>query len=58
MKGKTSHYVLILEIIIICIFHTVKILHTGHNIPKNQELKFSLLKKSIPFNKFSRDIVK
>jgi hypothetical protein len=54
----TSKYVLITEIIIICIFHTVKIINSDKQSAKAQESKISLLHKNLPFDNFSKIILK
>ena len=52
MKERTSQYILILEIFIICVFHTVKIINSGNQTSSNDyKIKWSFLKSNHPLDK-------
>jgi hypothetical protein len=43
MNEKKSRYILMAEIVIICIFHTVKIMNSGHHAGHVASSNFSFL---------------
>ncbi len=51
MKERTSQYILILEILLICIFHTVKIINSGNHTSNDYKIKFSFLKNNHSLSK-------
>jgi hypothetical protein len=51
MKDKSSPYILILEIVLICIFHTVKIINSENHSSSDSKFKFSFIKSHHSLNK-------
>lgn len=58
MKLKSAQFVLILEIIVICVFHAVKISNETKISSNNQVLKLYFDKRNISLNKYSLANVK
>lgn len=58
MKDKSSQYILILEIVLICIFHTVKIINSENHSSNDSKFKFSFLKSDHSLNKIKRSSIK
>jgi len=57
MKLKSSHFVLIFEIVLICLFHAVR-LNNNKPLPVDYNIQSSLDKTQLYFEKYTLAILK